>query len=312
MIKMMPLFLDMLISVALVRPYSAASRTVKQLVIEAQDMGMAHSIDEASFRALENGWITSAGVLAPAPWFPEVVRWGRAHPEADLCIQLDLNAEWASFRWQPSAPVPHNSGLSDPAGYLPNNPRYIAQRAKPDDVGAEFRAQVAATRQADLKVTCVDSHGGIELYTPWLFNEYWKAATEAGLPALLSKQSILQRGRPTGKPNIYNVAGIEIDITSIPIDRVIGMEPGFTEKDWLTAYEQKLAALPPGTYVLQVHLGLADDELKAMTVDHPNWGAEWRQNDYNVISSPEFHKFLVDNDFVLISWKDLQKSYGGK
>ena len=57
------------------------------LVIEAEDLGMAHSIDKASFAAFENGWVTSAGVLAPAPWFPEVVRWARTHPNSDLGLQ---------------------------------------------------------------------------------------------------------------------------------------------------------------------------------------------------------------------------------
>jgi predicted glycoside hydrolase/deacetylase ChbG (UPF0249 family) len=296
----------------LIRPSSVKNSGEKQIIIEAQDLGMAHSIDEASFKALEMGWITSAGVLVPAPWFPEVVRWTKAHPDVDVDLQLDLNAEWASFRWRPTAPQPFNYGLSDPAGYLPNDVRYIAEHAKPEEVAAEFRSQVNAAHQAHLSVTCVDSHGGIELFTPWLFDEYWKAATEAGLPALLSKESVLQRGKPTRKPNIYDMAGIEIDITTIPIDRIIKMEPGFKAIDWLNAYERTLTALPPGTYLLQVHLGIADDELKAMTVDHPHWGAEWRQNDYDVISSPDFHKFLIDNDFVLIRWKDLQKSHADK
>ncbi len=101
------------------------------LVIEAEDLGMARSIDKASFEALEKGWATSAGILVPAPRFPEVVRWARNHPNADLCVQLDLNAEWASYRWRPVSIQPATSGLLDPAGYLPNNARYIAQRPNP-------------------------------------------------------------------------------------------------------------------------------------------------------------------------------------
>ena len=111
----------------------------RNLVIEYEDLGMAHSIDTASVEALDKGWVTSAGVLVLAPWFPEVVRWARAHPDSDLSLQLDLNAEWATFRWRPAAPAPPNSGLSDSAGYLPNNARYIAQHA----IGDHSRAAVA-------------------------------------------------------------------------------------------------------------------------------------------------------------------------
>ena len=77
------------------------SSEARLLVIEAEDLGMAHSIDKASFEAMEKGWVTSAGILVPAPWFPEVVRWARSHPNVDFGIQLDLNAEWPGA---PSSP----------------------------------------------------------------------------------------------------------------------------------------------------------------------------------------------------------------
>ncbi len=291
-------------------PSSSENLGEKQILIEAQDLGMAHSIDKASFGALEKGWVTSAGVLAPAPWFPEVVRWAMAHPDHDLGLQLDLNAEWASFRWRSTSPEPPSSGLSDPAGYLPNNARYLALHSKPEEVATEFRAQVDAARRAGLPLTYLNSHGGIELYTPWLFKEYWQAGREAGLPAVLSKEYVLRRGAHTGKANVFSVGGIEVDITTVPIDRIIQIEPGFKAKNWLSAYERTLAALPSGTYMLTMHLGFNDEELQAITVDHPNWGAQWRQNDYDVISSPEFHKFLKEHGFVLIGWGDLRRVTG--
>jgi chitin disaccharide deacetylase len=73
-------------------------------------------------------------------------------------------------------------------------------------------------------------------------------------------------------------------------------------------YRAGQEALPPGVYLLSVHLGFNDEELQAMTWDHPDWGAQWRQNDYDVISSPAFHKFLKDHGFILVNWKDLQKA----
>jgi len=84
--------------------------------------------------------------------------------------------------------------------------------------------------------------------------------------------------------------------------------PGLAQKDWLSAYEKTLESLPPGVYLLSVHLGFNDDELRAMTWDHPDWGAQWRQNDYDVISSSEFRQFLKDKGFVLIGWKELRKA----
>ena len=54
--------------------------------------------NRATFDAFERGLITSASILVPCPWFPEVARWAQAHPEADLGIHLALNSEWTGSR----------------------------------------------------------------------------------------------------------------------------------------------------------------------------------------------------------------------
>lgn len=63
------------------------------LVIEAEDLGMAHAIDQATFEAIDEGWVTSAGVLVAAPWFPEVAFWANQHRQADLGVQLRKTAQ---------------------------------------------------------------------------------------------------------------------------------------------------------------------------------------------------------------------------
>jgi hypothetical protein len=85
------------------------AKDARLLVIEAEDLGMAHSIDKASFKALEEGWVTSAGILVPGPWFPEVLRWAGNHPHADLGIRLDLNSDWSSYRWRPVSALNRDS-----------------------------------------------------------------------------------------------------------------------------------------------------------------------------------------------------------
>jgi hypothetical protein len=57
-----------------------------------------------------------------------------------------------------------------------------------------------------------------------------------------------------------------------------------------------------------VHLAYDDEEMRGATFDHPDWGAAWRQHDFDMVKSPEFQKFLNDQGFVLVGWKDLAKA----
>jgi predicted glycoside hydrolase/deacetylase ChbG (UPF0249 family) len=107
------------------------------LIIHADDFGMMHSVNTAIEEAFENHWITSASILVPCPWFPEVARWAKTHPEADLGIHLALNADWTSYRWSSVAPQSKVSSLLDADGYLPLTTEYVAAHAKMSDVEEE-------------------------------------------------------------------------------------------------------------------------------------------------------------------------------
>ena len=74
-----------------------------------------------------------------------------------------------------------------------------------------------------------------------------------------------------------------------------------------TFYLNAIKNLKPGLTEIIVHLAHDDAEFQAVTVDHPDYGAAWRQRDYDVITSPEFKKALEDNHVILVHWKDLKK-----
>jgi predicted glycoside hydrolase/deacetylase ChbG (UPF0249 family) len=272
--------------------YPANSRL---LIIHADDVGMAHSVNRASFQALENGWITSASIMVPCPWFPEVARWARAHPDADLGIHLVLNSEWADFRWGPVAPADRVPSLLDADGYLfLDTP--LLQQVKPAEAATELRAQIERSRAAGIRFTHFDSHMiALQTSIP-LFPVYRQAGRDYGVPILAAR-----RGDYAPPPNT-------VSENEFLVDEVIEMRPGVAAKDWLKAYEDKLSPLKPGVYELLVHLGCDDEEMRGATRDHPDWGAAWRQSDLDLVASSEFKQFLRDQGFILIKWSDLARA----
>ena len=105
--------------------------------------------------------------------------------------------------------------------------------------------------------------------------------------------------------------GVEFPHEAILTDHVVMISPGPPKDQWLATYEKALASLPPGSYYLIVHLGFDNDELRAATAGHPDFGAAWRQRDFDMVSSPEFQRFLKDQKFILVSWRQLAKALPG-
>ena len=270
--------------------------TARLLVIHADDLGMAHSVNRATFDALEQGLISSASILVPCPWFPDVVRWARAHPDADLGIHLALNSEWAGYRWGPVRSAGDVPSLLDPQGYLPLTEAMVVERARIPEVDRELRAQVDRALSAGIRLSHLDSHMATLFRSRELFDAYRRIGESYGLPVLVERQGSRGGAQAPWQP--------KADPDAL-IDRVLSISPGVARADWMAAYEKLLAPLPAGVYQLIVHLAYDDEEMRGATRGHEDWGAAWRQSDLDLIRSAAFRQFLQRQGFVLVTWKQL-------
>ncbi|HMK23638.1 MAG TPA: polysaccharide deacetylase family protein [Terriglobales bacterium] len=274
--------------------YPASARL---LILHADDFGMNHSVNRATSEALAHRWITSASIMVPCPWFLEAANFAKAHPEADLGIHQVLNSEWTTFRWGPVLPKDKVPSLLDTHGYLPLDTPEVAEHAQTDEAEAELHAQIDRARHFGVNITHLDSHMTALFGSPALFSLYRKIGAEQHLPILAAKA-----GPDHGVPD-FAKAGDDI-----LVDQVIELSPGVEAKDWVAWYENRLSHVGPGVYEVIVHLAYDDDEMRGATFDHPDWGAAWRQRDLDIVKSPEFQKFLKDQGFILVGWKDLAKA----
>jgi predicted glycoside hydrolase/deacetylase ChbG (UPF0249 family) len=268
----------------------------KLLIIHADDLAVAHSEDAASFDALDKHAVTSASIMVPCPWLTEVADYAKAHPDADLGLHLTLTAEWKTYRWDPVESKDKVPSLLDPSGYLWPEVEPAIRNLKADEVEREIRAQIEHAIAMGIHPTHVDSHMGTLFSRPDLFAVYVKVAHEYKLPFLAV--------RTADAPPALLSALSDKDVV---LDSVVIAGPQVSAANWKTFYVNAIKNLKPGVTEIIVHLGHDDAELQAVTVDHPDYGAAWRQRDYDAVNSPEFKKSIDDNDVILIRWKDLQK-----
>lgn len=268
----------------------------KLLIIHADDLAVAHSEDTASFDALNKGAATSASIMVPCPWLTEVADYAKAHPDADLGLHLTLTSEWKTYRWGPVASKDTVPSLLDPDGYLWPETGPAVQHIKADEAEREIRAQIERAMALGIHPTHIDSHMGVLFARTDLFAVYVKVAHEYKLPFLAART-------PDAPPALLAA----LSDKDIVLDSVVMAAPNVAPADWKNFYSNAIRNLKPGVTEMIVHLGQDDAELRAMALDHPDYGAAWRQRDYNVITSPEFKKALKDNHVILIHWKDLKK-----
>jgi len=271
-------------------------RDAKLLIIHADDLAVAHSEDIASFDALDRHAASSASIMVPCPWLTEVADYAKSHPDADLGLHLTVTSEWKTYRWGPVTSKDKVPSLLDSEGYLWPDNEPATKNIKAEDAEREIRAQIEKAMSMGIHPTHVDSHMGEFFERPDLFAVYLKVAHEYKLPFLAALM-----------PNTSKALSSQLSPNDLVLDNVVMAYPDVPAADWKNFYLNNIKNLKPGLTELIVHLAHDDVEMQAVTVDHADYGAAWRQRDYDVITSPEFKKTLEDNHIILIHWSDLKK-----
>lgn len=272
-------------------------RDAKLLIVHADDLGMSHSVNAATIKAFETGLVNSGSIMVPCPWLSEIAAYARANPQADLGLHLTLTSEWTSFRWGPVSPRDRVSSLLDKDGYFRLTESEAAAQADPKQVEMEITAQIEKARALGIQPTHLDSHMGTLYQSKALFEVFLRVARKEKLPVRVAKTWF---SRADFLPSVLNP-------DDVYIDRILDINQAVPAKDWAKFYSDAIRKLEPGVTEIVIHLAYDDAEMQGATFNHPDWGAAWRQRDFEFFTSDAFRKLLQENQIKLITWRELGK-----
>ncbi len=270
--------------------------TDKILIVNCDDVGNSHAANSAVIDAMTNGLVTSATIMVPCPWFPEIAAYAKANPNADFGLHLTHTAEWKGYKWGPVASKSDVPGLVDAQGYLYPDIFQVYKTATPEQAYIEAKAQIKKALAAGIDVTHLDSHMGALQYNEAYFQVYRRLANEFNLPIRMGSQEILaaqggghQRGQLDADGVIYP-------------DYLIhgGRNKGETIQDY---WKRMLSNLKPGVTELYIHAAQAGDEIKHIT---NSW--QERNGEYELFTrDPEIRRLLESQNVNRIGFRALRE-----
>ncbi|HEV2107316.1 MAG TPA: polysaccharide deacetylase family protein [Thermomicrobiales bacterium] len=259
------------------------------LIINADDFGMCHAINEATLRTLNEGVVSSTSLMAPCPWAPHAMQLLKENPDIPFGVHLTVICDFRNYRWGPLTSKGAVPSLIDDAGSFYSGeriPELLAQ-AKLDELELEFRAQIKAVLAAQLAPTHLDWHCLRDGGRADIFDMTLGLAKEYGLALRISGRPLAARCQRVGLPtNDYDV-----------LDSY-----GLNTADKSARYAQLLRELPAGLSEWAVHPSLGNAESQAMEPD--SW--QVRKTDFDFMISQEAHDILEEEGIVLLDYRALQ------
>lgn len=260
------------------------------LIVNADDFGMYHAVNEAIFHTLKEGIVCSTSLMVPCPWALHAMHLLRENPDIPFGIHLTMIRDLSHYTWGPLSPRKDVPSLLDETGCfynLEHMPDALAQ-AKLHEVEVEFRAQIEVVLTAGLRPTHLDWHCLHNGGRADILEMTIELAKEYGLALRIYDPFMIEKLQSQGLPtDDYDL------LDSYDLDTM----------DKSTRYVQMLRDLPMGLSEWAVHPGLANSESKA--IDPGGW--QVRQTDFEFLMSSEAREIIQQEKIILLSYKSLQE-----
>jgi chitin disaccharide deacetylase len=276
------------------------------LIPHIDDVGVCHGANRAFAELAGQGFVTTASVMVPCPWYPETVDLVREQPELDLGVHLTLTSESRACRWRPISTTSDKSGLLDHDGFMWPDVPSVRRHADRRAVDTELRAQIEAALAAGIDVTHLDTHMGVAA-APEFVETYLQLGREYRLPVLLPERietyvSVLDMGPLDA--DLYPRLVDEARAAGMPVIDVFAMGLAMRHLGCDEAYRQMVEQAAPGVTFVSLHCS-TPGEVERL---HPQ-DADWRIAEYQLFDDPDFSDWVAQQKLELIGFRPIRELY---
>jgi predicted glycoside hydrolase/deacetylase ChbG (UPF0249 family) len=288
---------------------------VKNLIVNADDLGWTDGINRGIAEGHRKGLVTSTSLLANGRAFDSAVRLAANNPELGVGVHLNLSDGL------PIAPSDEISSLLDARGELHDGPeglllRIAGRGLRLEEVEREWDAQIKKIIRAGIEPTHLDGHKHVHML-PGLYDVALRLAKKHAIRAIRisHEESTLRSALSAGKKQKTGVVlkqGVQArGLKLLARDaRDMADRVGISTADYFCGIaqtgeltregvEQLLEVLPEGTTELMCHPGYVDDELsKTATRLQAS-----RQTELDILTDAGIRKIVATRGIRLISYR---------
>jgi predicted glycoside hydrolase/deacetylase ChbG (UPF0249 family) len=196
--------------------------------------------------------------------------------------------------------------LIDPDGFLWKSEILVAEKAKPEEVEREIRAQIEKALKLGIQPTHLDSHMGSLFQRIEFTRVFLKVAEEYKIPPLLIEpgSALNQRFKEQGYPINKEFTAFLHGAQGIKLDDFYILPGAKTYKEKKEKMFTLIRNLSPGLTELVFHPAVESEALKKIT-------NSWQQRvwEAQLFSDPEVQRFFIKEKTEFTQWSELSKRY---
>jgi chitin disaccharide deacetylase len=292
----------------------SAPLKMKQLILNADDFGLTHGVNEGIIRAHRDGILTSATLMANGLAFDGAVERARANPKFGVGCHLVL------VGGTPVAPCEEIPSLVDRKGRFPESlgvflARLSSGRVSLQQIERELRAQIERIRGAGIEPTHLDTHKHTHAH-PQVMEALGRVAHQLGIARVRKPMENLRDSWASSRNERAGLSAQLLAVAALramtPAFRAISRKYGLRSPDHFlglamtgklgpVALRHLIDTLPEGRTEIMLHPGICDPEL-ASTGSRLQ---QERQTELEALLDPGVKRALMNQGIRLISYREL-------